>query len=384
MIIKNYLALFTIFVSFAIISSSAIESKRFRGIVSPMGQGAPTTTTTGYAAPQTCIATPKCIPRQICQPKIQCRPRPVQLPACEEFTPEVKVQPVEEDIVRITKTELPYCEYRKYCTTVQKVQVPYCPEPEIEPPVTITPPVIVPPKIIKCGLLSICCWEGYDLLPESFWLNSEAEKGRDYIAIGNDGKYLSADDEGKITISTSSVGNNELWRVTKIATGIIHIMSYYGGYLTIKEDGTVDAKTRLLCDDNYIHILYSKNNCEEDDINYIALRAINGKYLTILENEAASVDKIKATTELFKGHLFDEKKSKCYGKEPEIVQPTTEIEDDDDMITTITPTPTKIPKECLDLSDKILSIECKVIMDKIKKEALTTLGRARGRGRKRY
>ena len=166
-------------------------------------------------------------------------------------------------------------------------------------------------------------------------------------------------------------------------------MSYYGGYLTVKEDGTVDAITRTICDDNFIHIVYSTNNCKVDEINYIALRAINGKYLSILENEAASVDKIASSTELFKGYLYDEKNSNCYGREPQpeddVEEPTkpddTKTDDtddtDDETPTTLTPTTTTIPKECLDLTNKIISIECKVVMDNIKKEAQTQLTRRR-------
>lgn len=380
---KRYLILFAIFISISLISTELSESsrrkKKFRKVVSPIGEDVPYPETT--TKPQACIAKPKCIPRPICEPKVKCRPRPVQLPACEELPTDTTTEPVEEDIVKITKTELPYCEYRRYCAP--KPEVPYCKET-----ITQVPPEIVPPKIIKCGLLSICCWEGYNLLPKSFWLNEDLEEGKDFITIGNDGKYLSSNDEGKITIS-SSIGKSELFRVTQVATGIVHIMSYYGGYLTINEDGTVDAKSRTICDENFIKILYSKNNCKSDEINYIALRAINGKYLTILEDEAASVDKIKATTELFKGHLFDEKSSNCYGKEPDVdtTPDKTEDKDDkddkDDGLVTQTPDETTIPKKCLDLTDKILSIECKVIMEKIKEKALKALTKGKGKGRGR-
>ena len=372
---KKFLVLFSIFITIAVITADLSERRR---VVAPIGEDYQTT------KPQSCIAKPRCIPKKVCQPKVQCRPRPVQVPSCEELPKEKVVEPIEEDIVKITKTELPYCEYRKYCFTVVK-PVPYCPEPEPEPPVKITPP----PVMIKCGLLSTCCWEGLNLLPKSFWLNKDLETGRDYITIGNDGKYLSSDEEGKITIKTT-VGESELFRVTKVATGIVHIMSYFGGYLTIKEDGTVDAITRTICDDNFIHIIYSKNNCSKDDINYIALRAINGNYLSIRDNECVSVDKLSAKSELFKGHMFDEKNSKCYGEEPEVEEeetkkPTTEDgddddddDDDDDKITTL---PTTIPKKCLDMTNKIISINCKVIIDKIRNGALTALTKKRRRNR---
>jgi len=409
---KNFLVIFSILISIGVITSEFSEYrlyKRGRGgrrvlrqIVSPIGEETPypteTTTeiTTPTKRPQACIAKPSCIPRPICEPQVQCRQRPVQLPACEDLSAETTYEPVQEDIVQITQTELPYCEYRRYCAPQPKIQ--YCEEPPVTiTPPKVTPPTPVPPKVIKCGLLSICCWEGLNLLPESFWLNKDLETGRDFIAIGNNGKYLSADEEGKITIK-ENVGESELFRITKVATGIVHIMSYYGGYLTIKEDGSVDAITRTICDDNFIHIIYSKNNCNGDEINYIALRAINGKYLTILENEAASVDKIAATTEIFKGYLFDEKNSKCYGQEPEMevvqeeedkkeekvedkeeekVEDKEEEKVEDDLVTSLKPTETIIPQQCLDLADKIISIECKVIMDKIKKDALTTLSSKR-------
>ena len=369
---KKFLVLLSIFLSIAVISSDMIE--RRRGVVSPIGEISTGPTT----RPQTCYAKPKCIPKPICQPKVQCRPRPVQLPACDQLPRETVVKPVEEEIVKITKTELPYCEHKRYCI-IKKV--PYCPEP----PVTIVPPVVVPPKVIKCGLLSTCCWEGLNLLPQSFWLNKDLETGRDFITIGNDGKYLSADEEGKISIKTTA-GESELFRVTKVATGIVHIMSYYGGYLTIKEDGTVDAITRTICDDNFIHIIFSKNNCRKDDINYIALRAINGYYLSINDDEGVSVNKLSAKSELFKGHMFDEMKSKCYGEEPEVEEeetkepdtkePETEEPETDDGRTTLTPT---IPSKCLDLTDRIVKIECKIIMEKIKQSVHTALTRGRKR-----
>jgi hypothetical protein len=394
---KKFILLFTIVISFSVITS---KSKILRQVISIEGD------TEGLESnyiirpqPQACIPKPTCIPRPVCDERVQCRQRPVKLPACEDLSSDTTTEPIKEDIVQITKSELPYCEYRRYCVPTQITpKIDYCEEP----PVTITPPIItppttVPPKVIKCGLLSICCWEGYNLLPESFWLDKDLIKGRDYIVIGNEGKYLSADKEGKITIK-NSVGDSELFRITKVAGSIVHILSYYGGYLTIKEDGSVDAITRTICDDNFIHIIYSKNNCKSDEINYIALRAINGNYLSILENEAASVEKIASTTEIFKGYLFNERQSNCYGKEPELEEEDIKITTDDkivkdktdsvndtkittdsDLITTITPEKTIIPKECLDLSNKIVSIECKVIMDKINKEALVNLERKRRR-----
>jgi hypothetical protein len=65
---------------------------------------------------------------------------------------------------------------------------------------------------------------------------------------------------------------------------MINLLSYYGGYLMIYEDGTVDAKSLAVCDDAQIHVLHWFNQCELHDVNYAAFRAINGLYLGFENN----------------------------------------------------------------------------------------------------
>jgi len=169
-----------------------------------------------------------------------------------------------------------------------------------------------PPKIIDCDdwFPNNYNWWGLELLPKSFWITEELQEGKDFITIGYKNYYLSADYEGNLSVK-QTVTKTELWRVIKVGKRIINLLSYYGGYLHIKENGTVDAKSRVPCNDASIHILHSFNQCELDDVNYVAFRAINGLYLSLADGKVKAVNNIPHQTEIFKGYLFNENSSKC-------------------------------------------------------------------------
>lgn len=260
---------------------------------------------------------------------VQILPKPL-LPVCPQ--PE---KPKEEPVQILPKPVLPICPQpekpKEEPVQIQpKPILPVCPQPEKPKEIPVqtlpggpsTPTPMIPsklinptngaPRLIDCEdwFPKDCCWWGFTVLPKSFWVMDDLKEGRDFIVIGNNNNYLSSDQDGNLTISKTA-GKNELWRVVHKGDRMINLLSFYGGYLSIHENGSVNAKSRVACIDSQIHVLHSFNRCELDDINYAAFRAINGMYLSFENNDVSGVRDVKDQTEIFKGYLWDETTSKC-------------------------------------------------------------------------
>lgn len=268
--------------------------------------------------------------------------KPVQtLPKSQPEKPKESEVNSNPKLIPICPTHLPEKPKESEVNSIPKL-IPICPTPQPEKPKEsevkafpecpadtkpskTTPPIIGPPKIIDCEdwFPKSCCWWGITLLPKSFWLKEDLKEGKDFIVIGNNNNYLSCDQNGNLSIAKSA-GKSELWRVMKKGERMINLLSYYGGYLIINEDGTVDAKSRVACDDAQIHVLHSFNQCEKDEVNYAAFRAINGLYLSLSNNKVSGIKEIKDQTEIFKGYLFDASASKCLQPLPAPSSPTPE------------------------------------------------------------
>lgn len=144
--------------------------------------------------------------------------------------------------------------------------------------------------------------------PDSFYVY-----GNLYVVIpdANDNSYLGCSGSQVIT-SYSQITNNQLWIPEKIGNRIITLRNYYGGYLSIDNNGIVTCSSRGVCNDaNFFDILWSSNLCSSDNPNYVAIRAMNGYYLSVNSGGVTSQLDIYSLNELFKGGLFSPSSSTC-------------------------------------------------------------------------
>ena len=163
--------------------------------------------------------------------------------------------------------------------------------------------------ITECAANRDTCYWGFSLIPKSFWLDQYGNRGRDFITLESNGYYVSCSSGGVISVGTV-LSNETLWVPEKIGGKIAAFRSYYGGYLAIYEDGSVDCSERTVYEENEFNVLWSQLNCATDRPNYIILRNINGLFLSVDANSVHSANAIDATT-VFKGHFWDPSTSSC-------------------------------------------------------------------------
>jgi len=178
----------------------------------------------------------------------------------------------------------------------------------VPPVVTSTPPFNA--NIAPCDYHPDCCWWGSEVFPKSFWINQSYNAGRDYVLIGNANGNLQCDCDGKATVSNANPSQANWFIPEKVGGKIVALRSYYGGYLSIHADGSVDCVDHTICEENNFQVVWSSNTCAQDAPNYAALRVISGAYLSISNGAASSVQSIDATA-LFKGYLWDANTSAC-------------------------------------------------------------------------
>jgi hypothetical protein len=143
-------------------------------------------------------------------------------------------------------------------------------------------------------------------LPNSFYVTANL------VVLGNtDGYYLNCQPNGEIKPQMYSTVPTNKWSVEHIGRSVFAFKSYSGGYLKIDSEGSVTCNSFKLCEENYFTVIQSKNLCEQDDPNYIAIRSFNGNYLSITNTEVSSQPLIYSTNELLKGINFDISRSKC-------------------------------------------------------------------------
>jgi hypothetical protein len=174
--------------------------------------------------------------------------------------------------------------------------------------VTSTPPFN--PNIAPCDYHPDCCWWGSEVFPKSFWINSSYNQGRDYVLIQNNGNSLQCDCDGKASISTGNTSQANWFIPEKIGGKVVALRSYYGGYLSIHADGSVDCADHTICEENNFQVILSSYDCAADAPNYVLLRVISGAYLSIANGAITSSKNVDETV-IFKGYLWDSNNSIC-------------------------------------------------------------------------
>ena len=153
-------------------------------------------------------------------------------------------------------------------------------------------------------------WEGWNVIPKSFWINKKFEEGKDFISLKINDKYISCDNNSVISASNEK-NEYALFSVHFVGENFVHLQSYFGGYLNIEDDGIITCNRREKNNASTFNIIKSNKGCQVDDANFIFLRGTNGKYLAIRNNKVESDDKEYLDENLFKGNFYDEKDSVC-------------------------------------------------------------------------
>jgi len=191
-----------------------------------------------------------------------------------------------------------------------------------QPIVTSTPPFN--PNIAPCDYHTDCCWWGSEVFPKSFWINSQFNAGRDYVIISNNGNNLQCDCDGKASVSQGNPTVSNFFIPERIGGKVVALRSYYGGYLSIHADGSVDCADHTICESNNFQVIWSTYDCAADAPNYALLRVISGAYLSISNGAVKSTMTIDETV-VFKGHLWDASNSSC--RQPPAIVTTTPPQD---------------------------------------------------------
>jgi len=91
-------------------------------------------------------------------------------------------------------------------------------------------------------------WAFYKFIPANFWLDLSGNYGRNFVTlIINSGWALSTDCAGSIIAVKYKKGDvSQLWVPIMLPNNRIAFRSYYGGYLSINKDYSVDAKSRIV------------------------------------------------------------------------------------------------------------------------------------------
>ena len=164
-------------------------------------------------------------------------------------------------------------------------------------------------------------WEGWNTIPKSFWVGDDFKAGNQFITLTNTiNLSVSASPEGKIRISIQRDDISTLFLVEFIGQNVVNLRSYFGGYLSIGEDGNVNARSRTANADTQFTVLKTNRKCELDDANYLFLRSNSGRFLTIRGINVTGEQAV-SNQALFKGVFWDESKSKCKAGEPKATEP---------------------------------------------------------------
>jgi len=182
--------------------------------------------------------------------------------------------------------------------------------------------VIEPPKSTYNAIVQTCrnsftqlCFNDPNLLPSSFWVspNGGTVFFNTYIILRTNSNILmGCSNQGKIVIFTSTtITNDKLWMPVQVGKNVAAFKSYYGGYLTVNDDGKYSCSQTTMCDsNNYFDVILSSNLCANDTPNYVALRSFKG-YVSLSSNSISTKPYIYSANELFVGYNYDFTTSNC-------------------------------------------------------------------------
>lgn len=149
---------------------------------------------------------------------------------------------------------------------------------------------LLPPKSQFIGILLE--------VPNQFWLDpSVILEGRavelpmaqpftdysDWIAFrNNEGYFLGCDRDGKVIISSDKIANvQDLWNPELIGGNIFSLRSWFGGYLGVQDDGTLNCIERRMIPKTVFQLISSSGMCPQDQPHFIILKHLDtGKYFS--------------------------------------------------------------------------------------------------------
>jgi len=128
----------------------------------------------------------------------------------------------------------------------------------------------------------------FNYIPKQFWINASGAYGTDFVAfIGKSGRYLTCDCNGLLSSSAkaSAIAVGQMWIPVLMSSGGIALRNYYGGYLGINADNTVDCKSRVI----YTNQVFSPSitGGPNNEVfsgtfpKYFALKGINSMFIGI-------------------------------------------------------------------------------------------------------
>lgn len=148
------------------------------------------------------------------------------------------------------------------------------------------------------------------IIPDHFWVDSNGAFGSDFIILKNYHKqFLSCDCEGNlksVNLTNGKLTHNMLW-IPELMGDMYAFRSYYGGYITINADHSINCMSRTLSDNQAFEVnLTAGPNQEfigtEKIQKYMTLKGYHDKVVGISENGKVSAeDKWENNGDLFTG-----------------------------------------------------------------------------------
>jgi hypothetical protein len=149
----------------------------------------------------------------------------------------------------------------------------------------------------------------WDFIPKHFWVDIKSNWGRNFVAFkALNGRYLACNCDGKLT-STSAVQDrvnfSQMWIPERLENSVIALRSYYGGYMSIYDNGRVDCSARVLGHAQKFEAASTGGANNEmvhgEDLKYLTLKGNKNMYLGV---DKSNIVKALEKWEPYAGNQF--------------------------------------------------------------------------------
>jgi hypothetical protein len=145
-------------------------------------------------------------------------------------------------------------------------------------------------------------------ISEHFWVDINGNPGNDFIVLkGFNNLFISCDCEGnlKTVVQSDSISKSQLW-IPENSSDKFAFRSYYGGYLTIDSNNSVNCISRLVKENQIFKIISTggpNNELIGASPKYMKLQGVNNKLIGIDEfKKVVTIDNWINNRELFTGN----------------------------------------------------------------------------------